>query len=515
MCCGPIATGKDFLITIGGGYEPSGNQASLEANVLFFQQVLNEKGRTDRNHRIHFADGFDTDEDLQVLMTSERNDSPLYQFLAGIHRRNNERVYYRNHRVPHILGANSPDLVRQSIHTLAKEIKTGDRLIMYVTAHGSRARGRDPFNTTIDCWNRESIKVRDMSKWLDELPEDVPVISVMAQCYCGGFSHLIFEDADDDAPLHKQLRIGFFAQQHDLAAAGCRPDIKNDEEFSSYFWGAFVGRTRTGEPMTGCDANGDGKISFAEAYAHTVIESNTIDIPLTSSDILLRTYSKIRNYELRNFRNQPNTDDDNNSTSAEEDLQQDETESGDSLADNEEDLMSLDKTLEDLASLAASHHKRIILELGAELGFETSDTGLNVVEKHRTHIVEERPFGRRGFRGRERSGRRELLTELEKNWPEIADTNTWEDSAILKSSDHESLLAEIRQLPGYDIYSERLEEREKSTKQRTEHELRGVKLRRLIDTLEVVVLAQNLKQLAPPEILQQYERMLEVETQSL
>ncbi len=30
----------DRILTIGGGYAPEGNQASLEANVLFFQKVL-------------------------------------------------------------------------------------------------------------------------------------------------------------------------------------------------------------------------------------------------------------------------------------------------------------------------------------------------------------------------------------------------------------------------------------------------------------------------------------------
>ena len=31
---------KDYLLTIGGGYEPARNQVSLEANVLFFQAVV-------------------------------------------------------------------------------------------------------------------------------------------------------------------------------------------------------------------------------------------------------------------------------------------------------------------------------------------------------------------------------------------------------------------------------------------------------------------------------------------
>src|SRR5580700_11049376 len=50
-----IAT--DYFLTIGGGYNPSGNQASLEANVVFFQQILDDKHRGSRRHDIYFADG--------------------------------------------------------------------------------------------------------------------------------------------------------------------------------------------------------------------------------------------------------------------------------------------------------------------------------------------------------------------------------------------------------------------------------------------------------------------------
>ena len=60
---------KDYLLTIGGGYEPAGNQASLEANVLFFQRVVREKYPGPVEHQIYFADGFDDQDDLQVMAT--------------------------------------------------------------------------------------------------------------------------------------------------------------------------------------------------------------------------------------------------------------------------------------------------------------------------------------------------------------------------------------------------------------------------------------------------------------
>jgi hypothetical protein len=49
----------DHIWTIGGGYAPDGNQASLEANVVFFQRVVADTHSDRPPHRIQFADGSD------------------------------------------------------------------------------------------------------------------------------------------------------------------------------------------------------------------------------------------------------------------------------------------------------------------------------------------------------------------------------------------------------------------------------------------------------------------------
>ena len=67
MCGVQPLTATDFFLTIGGGYDRSGNQASLEANVVFFQQLLTDKHRGPRRHDIFFADGDDPAADLQIL----------------------------------------------------------------------------------------------------------------------------------------------------------------------------------------------------------------------------------------------------------------------------------------------------------------------------------------------------------------------------------------------------------------------------------------------------------------
>ncbi len=63
----PVSSATDYFLTIGGGYNRSGNQASLEANVVFFQQVLSDKHREPRRHDIYFADGHDPADDLQIV----------------------------------------------------------------------------------------------------------------------------------------------------------------------------------------------------------------------------------------------------------------------------------------------------------------------------------------------------------------------------------------------------------------------------------------------------------------
>ena len=292
--------GKDYLLTIAGGYAPEGNQASLEANVLFFQQVVRDKHSKPTDHKIYFADGFDREQDLQILAPKPKSDSPAIALLNSIFDLDRDGLVYRDHQVPQIQGALSPPLIKKGLDEIVEQLVDGDRLVVYVTAHGSAAKGKDNFNTSITCWNKRPLSMKSFSEWLDEVPSNVPVVMVMAQCYCGGFANTMFESGDPVNGLSDSLRVGFFAQRHDLPAAGCRPDIENDEEYSSYFWGAFAGRSRTGKPIEKVDSNSDGRVSFAEAHAYAVVASRTIDIPLKSSDVFLRHFSRIGGYDIEN-----------------------------------------------------------------------------------------------------------------------------------------------------------------------------------------------------------------------
>ena len=86
----------DYFLTLGGGYNPSGNQASLEANVVFFQQVLADKHRGPRRHEIYFADGDDPGADLQVVADKPaKSGTPATDLLASLHRRRGQGLHRR------------------------------------------------------------------------------------------------------------------------------------------------------------------------------------------------------------------------------------------------------------------------------------------------------------------------------------------------------------------------------------------------------------------------------------
>lgn len=494
LCGCTQALATDYFLTLGGGYSREANQASLEANVLFFQQVLLEEHREPRVSATFFADGYNDRADLQFLPQETVTTTPATDLLAEIFSFRGSRppVAYRNHAVPNIAGPIEPANVHSSLSRLTKSMQAGDRLIVYVTAHGGSAKGKNKFNTSITCWNDQSIRAREFEAWLDEVPVDVPVVMVMAQCYCGGFSHTIFEESDSTKGLAKQTRVGFFAQQHDLAAAGCRPDIDNDQEYSSFFWGAFVGRSRNGVALSGVDLNRDAKVSFAEAHAHAVLASDTIDIPLRTSEALLREYSRIGGYDHRR-----------------------DTDSGDVDLSTQAGLAEMAGTFEEVVASASLDQRAIVLGLVAQLGLNPQDDVYSLFEqfeKQRDESAQIRRSSYRGRRGRGRSsGRRELWVEIGEKWPELSDRESWRKAKVLEEGRQDLLLEEIRQLPSFAAFEASQSQLAEAAMAREESELKEVKFQRLINTLEAILLAKNLPVVADDEIVSKYAVMLAVE----
>ena len=131
------AAARDYFLTIGGGPSAENNQASLEKNVLSYQRVLKEQNVPATQQAVYFADGSADGKDVKVVdAESVPKANRLMAEFFGTER--DLGLHYRNNEVPGIRGANTREKIQEWFSDVGRTLKSGDRLIVYVTAHGGR-----------------------------------------------------------------------------------------------------------------------------------------------------------------------------------------------------------------------------------------------------------------------------------------------------------------------------------------------------------------------------------------
>lgn len=466
--------GEDFFLTIGGGYAPSGNQVSLEKNVLFYQRLLAGKQLEQKPHALFFADGNASAKDLQVM---DRNSVPEANRLMAEFFGNSSDLglSYRNHRVPGVRGASKPLNVGLWLEETGPQMKSGDRLVVYVTTHGKGSDDRrNEYNTSISLWNGASLDVREFVKMLDKLPIGVEVITVMVQCHAGGFARFIYNEGDPGQGLSSQKRLGFFATVHDRQAAGCTPEVDeaNYVEYSTYFWAAIGGIDRLNAPIERPDYNGDGAVSFAEAHAYTVLTADTIDLPIKTSGEYLRGNSRFRD-------------------------------------DKHPDLLSDTMDYSKLLTYADPVQNAILKGLSDQLKLSGENRLNDAYEKSRAQ-----PGRSRFSRGRqERPGsqlKKKIASTLKRRWPALS--NLMNPIAIeLVTTRSEDFIRAVKGHADYAKYREQVDGGPivlNSQKQR-------VKFERFLRIADNVILAENLRRLKNEERLAEYQKLVQAEQATL
>lgn len=466
---------KDYFLTIGGGPSKETNQASLERNILFYKQLLGTKGVPALQQWVYFASGLSEGKDVQTMDPDSlpKANQLMAEFFGS------ERdlgLAYRASEVPNVRAASTLDNIENWFSGVGKSMKPGDRLVLYVTAHGEKSDDRrNPYETSIMLWNGEKLAVSELVRLLDTLPEGVQVVAVMVQCYTGGFAHMIYDGADPENGLAKQNRSGFFATVHDREAAGCTPDVEEASyvEYSTYFWEALGGRSRTGKPVTPPDYDGDGKVSFAEAHAYTVLSADTIDLPLTTSSEFLSDESQFRD------------------------------------ADHP-DLLPKDAPYETIQELATPAERAVLEGLSKQLELAGSDR-LAMAQR------EARATRRGRFRSRTPSPRRRaaqlrdtIADDLKERWPELGNVLNPGSVDLLTKRSKEFIEA----VEGHPKYKEYREQTELAAKE-PDPQKRRVKYERFVHTAQNVILRENLKRLNDTEALSQYEAIVAAESGTL
>ena len=379
--------------------------------------------------------------------------------------------------------------------------------LIYFTGHGGKGEKKTPNNTTAYLWNNYKFKVSEFTKKLDSLPSDQTFILVMVQCYSGGFADYIFREGDEKKGLHPQIRAGFFATVHDRVAAGCTPDIReeNYQEYSTYFWEALCGESRIGKKIPKPDFDGDGNTSLTEAHAYVVINSNTIDIPIKTSDMFLRSFSSFEPPQeesaiigLKNNAKEILSGRDSNSSKRE--------------FIQEEWLFRTDPISEILLS-ASPESKAIIQALARKLSlqdenlFENAEDKIKEIKKRREELAK----AKKAKDEQKKKLKNKIKTRLLKEWPELANMQHPKVDTLKQTVNSSKLITLSNQDNEWSDYKKRREESAQIENERFKLEKKQVLAMRLTHEIENVVLRVALAKISTKKVANRYSQIEKLE----
>ena len=492
------------ILIAGGGYSPSGNQISLESNIKYFRRVLDILSLEDAKTHTLFADGRDNGRDLQYA-------DPAFQ-IPEINRVLAELIGstrgLQNQYRSNVLKPDGPALLADFDKWFESTAKNaGDGVLLYFTGHGGKGEKKTPDNTTLHLWNNQKLKVRDLVKRLNKLPKEKPVVMVMVQCYSGGFANVIFKDGDPKKGLSEHARAGFFATVQDRVAAGCTPDIReeNYREYSTSFWEALCGKSRLGKPVRKPDFDGDGKTSYAEAHAHVILTSDTIDIPVKTSDAFLRKFSK----NSKPKKTSPEKKGDSNATAAKK------CEEGQNSA--EEDWLTLEMNYDEILQHASPVERATLEGLSRKLNLQGNNRAKAArdlskkLEEERKKLAEKK----KKPAAEVKRIKTKLSGLIRKRWPEAGNPYHPTARALFEPDKTKEVLTLVRKNGEWGKYKKTKGEISGLDKKRFELDRKKVKCMRFLRALENVVLESNLPIVAEKEILRRFEKLQKLEGETL
>jgi hypothetical protein len=493
---GPVLGATDHFLTIGGGGSPRNNQLSLERNVVYFRKTLADCGLAGAPHAVYFACGNEKLRDLQV---SDPNVTPprANVLLARLWDREDDLYNtYRPHDLPEVKGPANRASIAEWFRTTGARLADGDRLFVYFTGHGGSGQRGQPRNTTMDLWFDGGMTVKEFTAHLDKVNPKAQVVLIMVQCHSGGFADVIFPAAAAGPNLADATRCGFFATWHDRLAAGCTPDTQeeNYQDYTTFFFAALAGRTRTGQAVDRPDYDGDGRTSLAEAHAYVQLTSDRIDIPVCTGDVLLRQFGKTKDAKLPG-------------------------------------LVTPSAKFDELLKLASADRRAVLEGLSEHLGLTGDDRAAaarklaDELDRQRKALEPQRPgrqattapggggggAGGGGRRGEQEQLRNQIRSRVLARWPEIS--NGYHPAAVAAiTSEADQIVKVIESHPAFARWDKLVNDAGDRVEKSFELERKWVKCQRFLYVAESVALEANLEKVASKLIVAKYQALRAAES---
>jgi len=288
----PPALAADHYLLVGGGDSPQNSQVSIESNVLWIESLMGNVPFS--THQVLFAAGPEGPPDV-VLHAPRDPEVQRWLPLARVHGEQKAALsVFRRNTVPGNQAASTATRVAETLGRTIGSLRPGDSLFFVYNGHGSLESYRDTSRNALRLWGGPRFNVREFGAALDEAPAGARVRYVFPQCFSGGFTRsLLRNPARPRAAEVVPGRCGFFSVADDVISEGCTPGVDVDEyrDFSTFFFAALAGRTRTGGALARSpDRDGDGRVSLSEAHEYAYTEGMSSDVPRATSEYYLELW---------------------------------------------------------------------------------------------------------------------------------------------------------------------------------------------------------------------------------
>ncbi|HUO10264.1 MAG TPA: hypothetical protein VM008_18300 [Phycisphaerae bacterium] len=479
----PLARAETHFLTFGGGPSPDYNQISLEKNIQYLQHVLVDLGLAKVPNDIYFADGGSSFHVVKYLAPDDpANDfadeiSDLAMHSGGLEDR------YAPVTLHPLNGPSTHDALATWFSTTGKSLHAGDRLVFYFTGHGGADSSRLGVqrNTTMEMWDSPAFTVREFLQQLDKLDPAVAVTLIMVQCHSGGFADAIYTDGDYRQGLARQPRCGFFSTTAPRLAAGCTPEMNEEayQDFSTHFFAALSGKTRIGKAVEKPDYDHKGYTSFTDAFVYALLNDDTIDIPISTSDQLLRDFSHFRTREETT------------------------------------DILENNAPYADVLAAASPAQRAALEGLSVQLALTGNDRLPKALAMARDLQSERNALtrSRRATDNAFNNARERLHDALAHHFPELGIPNH-PDAAKIMATQHDAILALLNSQKDYQVYHDAEKKRDDLDEQEDALERKWVTTQRFLERARTVILAANLPKVAKPDIVAAYQALIARESET-
>jgi hypothetical protein len=286
------AHAEEHVLLIGGGYEPHASQVQIELNVRWLEKLL-AKRKPNAPLETYFTAGgrpdvVDVFENLDPAKTGTASE-PLARLFGVVNK--NGHSFFRS-RVEGLSGGTDKAALVARITALLKGLGQQDQLLFVYNGHGYSSPD-DTAHNALRLWGDQHLDVVELTQLLDLAPPGVRIRAFFPQCYAGAFARMIRPGAADTRALTDRDRCGFFAQDEQFMAEGCTPSIDTDNyrDYTTYFFSALDGRTRSGGPLAfDPDRNHDGVVTLREAHLYSLVASDSADLPRSTSEAFLERW---------------------------------------------------------------------------------------------------------------------------------------------------------------------------------------------------------------------------------